>query len=569
MSDISTYKITFNKDGSIIKNINNLYSDDKKSNIFNKSLISFDAPTLSLKTLKFEKDIKEFERDLINFYASFIYKTINRDKRKFYKIFSKTFIEPVTTSTYNKIKGNIINFFTEMPFVDIFDIAFNRFLNDEKIFDRIMSKIFKQLMYFEYINNISVVCFDSKDLSTSCIEYIKHEQNDTFYINCNVFRKLIDCGREHIDYDINFSEKGNKYKLEINIGDKYELKINDNNNVNKPIENTILNITILYLRDVFRNMYIDEIRSNKNKLFNNIIIEITSFYLRNGNTLSKITKDITSLANGFLKNFDKKLHMVCIPKIDIDDSDSVHSYSCLYESDIAEFLAPIQEIIGKLSSISHFSSVELADTFIDVDPISNALHELSSSLLSVRAIIESTLLNKYLTNGFKDIELVNIIVKALKYYISNFISFKKKLFDSNKPEFWILPNKKFITNVDEHGIMELIGKFMKPEEFREKFEKKYGPEVYPQMIGDMETLINSFIDGMSKFIKTLSMDVLMPIMSWFAQKIIPNCETMIHYDCEIDIKNIELESSMDNDFLSMNDNVFKTFIQNYNNKFFY
>ena len=104
---------------------------------------------------------------------------------------------------------------------------------------------------------------------------------------------------------------------------------------------------------MFKNMYIHDIKSGTDKILNNIIVEITSFYIRNGATLKKsINTTLDMIYYNFYNNFDKKLLDIIIPKHD----ESIVNYDKFeYEGDIAVFLAPLQELVGKIGAISHLS----------------------------------------------------------------------------------------------------------------------------------------------------------------------------------------------------------------------
>jgi hypothetical protein len=442
-----------------------------------------------------------------------------------------------------------------MPFTDIFDISFNRFLNSEKDFNRIISKISKYILYMEYDYVMTVTCYDRKTIN-SVINIV-----DNYYLTLYQFRKLIDDKSNFIEFDPGVTEHAYKHKANIYIHNKNETK--------QIIENAILNIIILFLRDSFRSLYIQDIKSGKDKTLNNILTDIISFYIRNGATLKKsINTTLDIINHNFYNNFDNKILDLIIPKHD----ESIINYEKFeYEGDIAVFLAPLQELVGKIGAISHLSSLKIADSFIDVEPLSSAIQELSSKLIAIKVCNESLIYNKYLTNGFKDTELIEILRNCLKVYIKKAFSIKqnKTFKDINLS---ISTNSKFIKTVVDNGIKVLMNSISSFGDFNydyfvENFEKKYGQEIFPQLLKDLDSFIYSFNELMISFVNIINDSFMKHIEKWLNSKMIINCEKMIHYDCSADIDNVEIESCMDNNFLSMNDEIFKSFLLKYSNKY--
>ena len=211
------------------------------------------------------------------------------------------------------------------------------------------------------------------------------------------------------------------------------------------------------------------------------------------------------------------------------------------------------------------------DSFIDVEPLSSAIQELSSKLIAIKVYNENLIYNKYLTNGFKDTDLIDILQNCLKVYIRKAFSIKqnKTFKDINLS---ISTNSKFIKNVFDNGIKFLMNNIPYTTDFNydyfvENFEKKYGQEIFPQLLKDLDSFIYSFNELMISFVKIINDSFMKHITKWLTSKMIINCEKMIHYDCSVDIDNIDLESCMDNDYLSMNDEIFKSFLLNYTNKY--
>ena len=358
------------------------------------------------KLIEFDKsyDFCDYLSVFHNYIGSALKKYISDHKRFFYKKFEKEYLDSTIESEYDKLKGNVVNYFTEKPLEDIFEISFTRYLSDEI---GIVLKHFKKLLLeaksiaintsvkFEFTNKITY--------STTLFDIIRQLINKLDFKIDHVSTCTILLGYNEVE-----NTEG-----ELNFNFDYSLTGND-------FRDVISFIILKSLRMSFVEEYEKCIYEERNKYLKNICVDIKAFYVRNALTYkswhNEILQDLVSLQydsrpeTGHISNlFDEALNNVgCL---DEGSTTKFESYSDFASKMFAEWYTLLSKINGK----SRTSALKYANTYIDVEDLNNDLQKIIEKLKPLYESFSNFYTN-YCKYGKKDYNTPHRFLNALYHH---------------------------------------------------------------------------------------------------------------------------------------------------------
>lgn len=325
----------------------------------------------------------------------------NNVAKVMYKKFFVNNLEPVAKNFYDKIGPNIINYFSEHVFEDIFAVAFNEYLMDSKY----LSKRIRVLVDIIIAQNKNHKYFIYGGVCTNGIVY-----------GC----RYSDLYKEMLNVDLFFCKHGENWEpvtdktgmydlceLYYASGEKSETHIV---NLKHELEKLAKHCIIKFLEYMFVQFYIRDVAKKNRKYLREIYVDIESFRVRNASTLIEHTqKIINNIENAICLSLD--LHDETFPtknlNIDIlvyfitalnddinmsivNDILNGESYykklakiSDMSTSWIAKNGAIYETAKSNILAMSVYSTNKLANTFIDPEVAQDLTSKVISSILPI------------------------------------------------------------------------------------------------------------------------------------------------------------------------------------------
>jgi F0F1-type ATP synthase delta subunit len=487
-----------------------------------------------------------FYTNLYLFYKTNIEKFVAKNKKKFYNEFKKEFLNYVCENVYNKIKSNIINYYVEKPCLDIFEIAFNRYLNAKSGFTK----------HFEKIN--------SKLIQKECQEKISFqfvEENgelDSAYISIKNFKNIL----EKLDR----TSDGNEISLLTDNGLDIIIKLFSNTD-KKYFSNIIKMMIVKNIRDLFLSKYIDEILCESNEMLNRVVIDIAAFNVRNALSLNELANDVTKRVNDVLSKIkDTSEALVYNDITETVDSENQKCYKYSYEYTISDIILPLYSLIGKVDGMIRTTETTISDTFIDTEPIHAMFEEHARALKTIVENIKTNIYDKYLNSGLKDPNLCKMVSKAIEMYVSEKLApLSKQVYVQSMKglDATFLKDINYKLDEDKTTFMDLLRTcYFFNAETEEKLKKDYD-KMYDFLINDLETNFIVIKDQLSIYLKNL-ISIITDICYWLNDKLLHRIQYMGNYNVDkivvYELQNAGETSPSSDHFLNCENSIFYEFL---------
>jgi hypothetical protein len=495
--------------------------------------------------------LNHFYKLLHLYYRDNIIEFIGRKEKKIYNTFKKEFLKPVSENIYEKIKSNVINYYIETPCNDIFEIAFNRFLNNGKIFSKFINK-----------------CVENMDLKdkNKLVTFYFSDDNDEFYINLSEFRSILN--------DISTAPI-NKYTMSNN-GDSITISIAaDGFNYGKNwFNNYIKTIFVNRLRKVLLENYMHDIVCEKEKYFNNILVDITGFFVRNSISLNEQVTNIANIINkDLLPNINNISDVLFCKEPKMLTEEGKQKVELKVSIPMYEYVKPIYDLLGKCNAISKSSDNFLADTYVDTDEITKKFNDIIPLLGDIKKKIDEKINEKYINGGYYDVALNDVIYTTYKKYIT------EVLFELSNVIRYIPTIRNRTTNIFEN--YNLVSKMKMDKSFVDIMEEtiyvdnvrgdsvharmklKYN-DMYEFLINDLEDTFKYFKENFKSIIE-IYMSIVTIITDWINSKLLHKIQYMAEYDSHsnsIIMKNF-INSVSSSRFINRKNKIFIDFISKF------
>lgn len=350
--------------GQILENYiqkNSAFDIDKAKKLSTKFTIfkNMDYPVI----LHFNKELDLFNYNefytLMYFYDNCIYydTRISTDiKFNLWELFKIKYLIPVIESIYSKITNYSIDFYKENPIEDCFNIAINRFIQNE------------ENLIKEYLNKIT----------------------------CQVNRKS-----NHVRIEVIFDEPYKNINIHYGCNLK-EIRTTFDKNFDKKI---ILYSFLRVTKYLFLEKYREEMLSPVSNIIKNMYMEVSNFHISNSISLAKYATHITSTIDnichlntsifkcgGAIKNLT-----LC--------EDLPPSIKYVSFSDTLSSLNDVFDYIREISRVSDFKNI---DTFVDLDNFYK-YNDILKNIFTELVSISSSYKDKYLENGLNDRMLITTV----------------------------------------------------------------------------------------------------------------------------------------------------------------
>jgi hypothetical protein len=495
--------------------------------------------------------LNHFYKLLHLYYRDNTIKFINRKEKKIYRIFKNEFLKPVSENIYEKVRSNVINYYIETPCNDIFEIAFNRFLNNGKIFGKYINK---------FVENM-----DLKDKNELITFYFSND-NDEFYISLSEFRSILN--------DIS-TVPINKYTMSNN-GDSITINIaTDGFDYGKNwFNNYIKTIFVNRLRKVLLDNYMRDIVCEKEKYFNNILVDITGFFVRNSISLNEQVTNIANIINKeLLPNIGDISDVLFCKEPKMLTEEGKQKVELKVKIPMYEYVKPIYDLLGKCNAISKSSDNFLADTYVDTDELTKKFNDIIPLLGDIRKKIDEKINEKYINGGFYDVALNDVIYVTYKKYItevlfefSNVIRYipeirnrKTNIFEDCNLVSKLRMDKSFIDIMEETIYVDNVH----GDSLNAKMKLKYN-DMYEFLINDLEDAFKYFKEKFKEIIE-IYMSIVTIITDWINSKLLHKIQYMAEYDSHsnnIIMKNF-INSVSSRRFINRKNRIFIDFISKF------
>ena len=326
----------------------------------------------------------------------------NNVAKVMYKKFLANNIEPVAKNFYDKISPNIINYFSEHVFEDIFAVAFNEYLMESKY----LSKRIRVL--------VDIIIAQNKNHKYIITGQISNDKGIIY--GC----RYSDLYKEMPIVDLFFSERGDVWKPVTNKSEMYDIcEVWFSSNVNsKKSEGYVVNLKheleklakyciIKFLEYKFVKFYIKDVANKKRKYLREIYTDIEAFRVRNASTLIEHTqKIIRNIENTICLdirdeifptenlNIDVLVYFITtLNDINIGIVNNILNGESYYKklakisdastSWIAKNGSIYETTKSNILSMSVYSTNKLANTFIDPEVAQDLTGKVVSSLLPI------------------------------------------------------------------------------------------------------------------------------------------------------------------------------------------
>lgn len=435
---------------------------------------------------------------------------VNKKIKKFYKSFFKHNLQSIANNFYEKIKPNVINYYSENVFNDIFSISFNEYISDSiyisKHVKTLMKYIEKKTTNKDYIQIlISENPLDPKKR----IYFIKEKDF--------VFNKKSELSLPLYFYNILYNNDVTPMKLAVPKSNViYEVIFNDNRNVKTEILKDIYKHTVIkYIEHQFVKLYYESIDNRTTFPINLIYKDIESFRIRNANTLveqkKNIVNELTKYCNNYISNslelswkmpllpiisgcmnITKSIHNLVEPNeiVSINDESTKSKLEQTVNNYISECLSIFEIIKTKILSLSVYSSNDLANTFIDNDFANNVTQQLAKSF----KVVTDDIIDIYNVfdkrDGLNDMKTCLKIIENVFSKIFEFIKFKcnNEIIENKHFELSAVVINTIYTDIEN----EISAKYDKRNDIISINENIH--DKFTKLLGDVVSLINNYLN---------------------------------------------------------------------------
>lgn len=325
----------------------------------------------------------------------------NNVAKVMYKKFFVNNLEPVAKNFYDKIGPNIINYFSEHVFEDIFAVAFNEYLMESKYLSkriRILADIIiAQNKNYKYI--ITGQISNDNGIIYGCrYSDLYKEMNNVDLFFCkrggdNCWKPVTDKSGMYDTCELHFASDEKSESYVVNL--KHELE--------KLAKHCILK----FLEYKFVKFYIKDVANKNRKYLREIYTDIEAFRVRNASTLIEHTqKIIRNIENAICLdirdeifptenlNIDILVYFITtLNEINIDIVNNILNGESYYKklakisdastSWIAKNGSIYETTKSNILSMSVYSTNKLANTFIDPEVAQDLTGKVVSSLLPI------------------------------------------------------------------------------------------------------------------------------------------------------------------------------------------
>lgn len=434
---------------------------------------------------------------------------VNRKIKKFYKSFFKHNLQSIANNFYEKIKPNIINYYSENVFNDIFSISFNEYISDSIYISKHVKTLVKYIE--KKITNKDYIQILISEKSTDKSKRICFIKEKDF-----VFNKKSELILPLYYYDILWDNTVKPLRSAVPESDAiYEVIFNDTRSVKTEILKDIYKHTVIkYIEHQFVNLYYESINSRTTFPINKIYKDIESFRIRNANTLIEQKKNIVNELSkycdkylssselswkrpllpiiSFCVNIATSIHTLVKPNevLSINDKETKDKLEQTINNYISECLSVFEIIKTKILSLSVYSSNELANTFIDNDFANNVTQHLVQSFKVVTDDIVDIYNVFDKRDGLNDMETGLKLIEKVFSKIFEFIKFEC----DNE----IMENKHFELSSGSTSTMystiekEILAKYCKRDDI-ETIDKNIHDK-FSNLVGDIVALINNYLN---------------------------------------------------------------------------
>lgn len=434
---------------------------------------------------------------------------VNRKIKKFYKSFFKHNLQSIANNFYEKIKPNIINYYSENVFNDIFSISFNEYISDSIYISKHVKTLVKYIEKKTTNKDYIQILISEKSIDKSKrICFIKEKDF--------VFNKKSELILPLYYYDILWDNTVKPLRSAVPEFDAiYEVIFNDTRSVKTEILKDIYKHTVIkYIEHQFVKIYYESINSRTTFPINQIYKDIESFRIRNANTLIEQKKNIVNELSkycdkylssselswkrpllpiiSFCVNIATSIHTLVKPNevLSINDKETKDKLEQTINNYISECLSVFEIIKTKILSLSVYSSNELANTFIDNDFANNVTQHLVQSF----KVVTDDIIDIYNVfdkrDGLNDMETGLKLIEKVFSKIFEFIKFEC----DNE----IMENKHFELSGGSTSVVystiekEILAKYCKRNDI-ETIDKNIHDK-FANLVGDIVALINNYLN---------------------------------------------------------------------------
>ena len=368
--------------------------------VMREQLCYFDPEKLRLNNSSskdhFNKTYKHIYEHTFKMLINSVY--FNNVAKVMYRKFFVNNLEPVAKNFYDKINPNIINYFSEHVFEDIFAVAFNEYLMDSKY----LSKRIRVLVDIIIAQNKNHKYYIDGGILTNGIVY-GCRYSDLYKEMLNV--DLFVC--KHGENWEPVTDKNGMYdicELYFASGEKSESYIV---NLKRELEKLAKCCIIKFLEYKFVTFYIKDVANKNRKYLREIYVDIESFRVRNASTLIEHTqKIIGNIKNAICFNIHDEVFptenlnidvlvyfITTLNSMNISIANDILNGESYYKklakisdastSWIAENGAIYETAKSNILAMSVYSTNKLANTFIDPEVAQNMTSKVISSLLPI------------------------------------------------------------------------------------------------------------------------------------------------------------------------------------------
>lgn len=322
----------------------------------------------------------------------------NNVAKVMYKKFFVNNLEPVAKNFYDKINPNIINYFSEHVFEDIFAVAFNEYLMDSKY----LSKRIRVLVDIIIAQNKNHKYYIDGGILTNGIVY-----------GC----RYSDLYKEMLNVDLFFCKHGENWEPvtdKTGMYDVCELYFSSDEksetyivNLKRELEKLAKYCIIKFLEYKFVNFYIKDVANKNRKYLREIYVDMESFRVRNASTLIEHTQKIIGNIKNTIcleihdevfptenLNIDVLVYFITtLNDMNISIANNILNGESYYKklakisdastSWIAENGAIYETTKSNILAMSVYSTNKLANTFIDPEVAQDLTGKVVSSLLPI------------------------------------------------------------------------------------------------------------------------------------------------------------------------------------------
>ena len=313
------------------------------------------------------------------------YKIISK---RLWKLFRDQYLYPIVTNTFNKIQGYNIDFYRENPLEDSFNIAFNRFIQQEhKEIRNLLPSIYK--------------CISKTDKQ----------------LEIEIFKENVD-----LTYPPSECIKTSLHDIRIRLNKFFEKYL------------VLLRLTKI-IKTIFLNKYESLMTAKKDNCVRETYSAVCGFHFSNAISLMKYSHKITKYT---IDACEGKVSIFKNPSLLLDDTKD-KTYTKYHQ--VLDKFNYIFDIIREMSRVSEYKNI---DTFIDVDRLYK-YNELINSVHGDLCVAIDNYLDKYLTNGLKDNRLIICVYDEIRYKVQRYLDTLRFI---NKNEF-IYSIKETISDIKD------------------------------------------------------------------------------------------------------------------------